>query len=166
MKIAFLSLVLSLNLISLAHADGFVCTADDSGIKIKVYNQVEPNLGTRSPAVMIISDPTLVKSNQTLVTFSSNLQNLSYRGKGLYSGQVQINAIQNKDALLAGTKLEQLNTIELEVVFSYNTDSTTLAKAVDMVPATLHYYKVSGEAASESATCFRYLKDAKPSVQN
>jgi len=39
-----------------AFADGFKCEGTDSTLNVKVYNHVQPQLGTRTPAKLIISD--------------------------------------------------------------------------------------------------------------
>ena len=39
-----------------AFADGFRCEGDSSTLRVKLYNQVQPEKGTRNPATMVISD--------------------------------------------------------------------------------------------------------------
>ena len=39
-----------------AYADGFKCEATDSTYAVKLFNHVNPELGTRNPAALIVSD--------------------------------------------------------------------------------------------------------------
>ncbi len=160
MKIALFTLISTLALASTAKADGFVCTADASGAVIRVYNHVSASEGTRSPAILVVSDPSLAAGQQTLATFSSDRQNLQYGGNGLYTALLQ-NADYVKTGTLAGMRLRNLTSISLAVVFNYSTDSTTLADSVAEIPATLRLQARDGTIVQEEATCTRYLKNPK-----
>lgn len=55
MKTKITSILLSL-LATASFGSGFVCTQDDGDIRVKLFNHVHPELGTRTPAVLVISD--------------------------------------------------------------------------------------------------------------
>jgi hypothetical protein len=53
---------------SVAHADSFVCENTDQQIRVKLQNHVHAGLGTRSAAIMVISDTSADVGNRTLIT--------------------------------------------------------------------------------------------------
>jgi len=55
---------------SQAKADGFVCNALDTDLTVKVYNHVNPELGTRNPAIMVVSDPSVNAGRKTIARFT------------------------------------------------------------------------------------------------
>lgn len=153
--------VMALGMATIAQADGFVCEGQDSGLSIKVYNKTQPSDGTRTAAIMVISDPSINTPNKTIAKFSSENDNLEYQGYGNFEAQVDLryNDSARKGENIAGTKLGQLKTIVLDLHFAYNTYFTTLAVLGLEFPGTIAYNKRNGEVRSEKVICSRYLKN-------
>lgn len=160
MKYSLLAL-LSLLTASAAKADGFKCVGQNTGLNIKVFNQTNPQAGTRTPAILIIANPLLQNPNQTIATFSQKNQTLDYLGHGKYSAKVDLRYSDSgrKGENIAGTKLGELANIVLDITFAYDHNSIELAKIMDEIPGTLAYQKRSGEVIDEKVTCQRYLKN-------
>jgi len=146
---------------NLALADGFVCQGVNTGLNLKVYNHTQASAGTRSPAVLVVSDPSAEANNQTIATFTSDAQTLSYQGYGAYLATVDSNDedVAQNDKNIAGAKFNDLQTIEMNVNFSYSSVTTGLAKITTEIPGKVTYRKKSGETIEENLTCTRYLKN-------
>jgi hypothetical protein len=143
-----------------AHADGFICEGRNSGLNLKVFNHTEATAGTRTPAVMILSNP-YQNSNQTIAVFSDENRTLDYLGRGHYQARVDLrfNDSGRAGENIAGTKLGQLKTIHLQVKFNYSHASAELANSVNEIPGELNYIKRNGEILTENAICKRYHKN-------
>lgn len=139
----------------IAKADGFVCTSE-SGLVLKVYNHTEAQKGTRSAAVMIVSNSGVGHGNKTIATFTDAKSTVSSY-KQTYIGKVDLRVLESnrKGELIGGTKLGQLDMIILSVDFSY---AAPLAHGQD-VGATLTLQKRNGEELIEDVNCLRYLKN-------
>ena len=103
---------------SQAKADGFVCEATDDNLTVKVYNHVLPEEGTRTAAVMVVSDPTVSAGRKTIATFKRSEANLYSRGTR-YIAFVDGDEIRTGE-LIAGTKLGYIERLVLDVGFSYS----------------------------------------------
>lgn len=138
-----------------AKADGFVCTTE-SGIIAKVFNHTHPEMGTRTGAVMIISDSNISAGNKTIATFKHSTGLLKSK-ELLYTGKVDLrfSDISRKGELIGGTKLGELAEIKLNVNFNY---LYPVADG-DLVSGRLHLHKRNGVVLSEFASCARYLKN-------
>ena len=156
-----LVLILALGSTSIAQADGFKCVGQNTGLNINVFNHTDPSDGTRSPAVMVVSDPMIGSPNKTIAKFSSDNRNLDYLGYGKYSAKVDLrfNDSGRQGENIAGTKLGQLATIVLAIEFAYNQNTTDLARAVAEIPGKISYNKRNGEVLEEAVACTRYLKN-------
>lgn len=142
-----------------AQADGFNCQGRSTGIKIKLYNNTQPEMGSRKVAVMVLSNPEIASPNKTISKFNG-ANTLSYKGYGKYEAKVdfRFKDTGHPGELIGGTKLGQLKTINLDLNFSYNTLDVELAK-VSSVTGVIKYVKRNGDINSESVTCARYLKN-------
>ena len=158
MKTVFAILVTLVASVSVAHADGLVCTGQQTALTVKVYNHVQPKAGTRVPALMVVSDPFVNYPNKTIAKFTDADGTLAYLGDGHYEAKVDLRYrnISRGGENIAGTKLAQLKSIQLIANFSY---ATNQLKNGEALPATLNYVKRTGEVLSEKADCVRYLKN-------
>lgn len=154
----FKSLVIAATLAigSLAHADGFVCETQ-SGLVVQVYNHVQPEVGTRVPAVMVVSDSNIQEGRKTIAKFSEAKGTLSKDGYQTYVANVDLrfNDSSRKGELLAGTKLGNVDEIKLYVEYS---PLAPVAEGVQL-DGTLTLIKRNSGLISEQAVCTRYLKN-------
>jgi hypothetical protein len=138
-----------------AKADGFVCTSE-SGLVVRVYNHTSAEEGTRTAAIMVLSDSSIGAGNKTIASFSDTKRTLSSSHQ-VYTAKVDLRVSESnrKGELIAGTKLGQLSKIVLDVFFSY---AAPLAHGEE-VGAELTLVKRNGDQIVESANCARYLKN-------
>ena len=106
---------------SMAFADGFVCDDASGNLRIQVYHQTQPTLGTRNAAVMIVSNPSAASGSKTLAKFTSDSALLT-NSSSTYTAKVDLrfSNSNNKNADVAGTKLGELSNIILHVDYSFN----------------------------------------------
>ena len=156
MKTKLLLMTLLFPLLS-ARADGFFCEARHTGIRIRVTNHQDPRLGTRSPELMTLSDP-LQPSLAVSASFSSANHTLAYQGSGRYAGRVDLRYTRPelRTLYLAGTRLQDLASIILDVVFSYDPDVVQLANAVPEIPGKIYYQRRNHEVLEEPVSCKRF----------
>ncbi|GIL17748.1 MAG: hypothetical protein BroJett040_14990 [Oligoflexia bacterium] len=140
---------------SMAFADGFVCTSE-SGLNVKVFHHTQPEMGTRTAAIMVISDSQVGGGNKTIAKFTDVKGTLS-SSHLTYVGNVDLRFADSrkKGELIGGTKLGQLDTIELDVNFSYMNP----LENGELTEATLTLNKRNGDQIIEAAQCVRYLKN-------
>jgi hypothetical protein len=148
--------VLVLGSASIAKADGFVCTSLDGDLKAQAYNHVDPAQGTRSPAVLVISDNRVQAGRKTIATFTDAKSTLS-GGSFSYVGKVDLRVVETrrKGELIGGTRLGELDYIRLSVDHGYS--DAPLADG-DLVKGTLRLKKRNGDQTSLDMECARYLK--------
>jgi hypothetical protein len=164
MKDAVFTGILALLLLnSSAFADGFRCLGSKTGLKIATFNQTEASLGTRTPAILVVSDPSGARGNRTIASFSGDPSSdgtLEYQGYGSYTATVAsfLAGSSRGERFVAGTKLADLETINLTVDFSYASGTVRLARVTESIPAKIAYQKRTGEVVEETASCVRYLK--------
>lgn len=141
-----------------AFADGFVCDLNEDNLRIKVYNKTSPDEGTRSPAVMILSNPQVGLGRKTVATFSTaNDSLLTAHDHNLeYRGRVDSCLMGSNRAgeYLVGTRLGAVDTIYLTIDFVYGDNLVT----GDTTPGQLVVQKRDGQLIVRDATCTRYLK--------
>ena len=155
MKIAVLLLMITLTSAS-ALADGFLCEARHTGIIIRVLNHTDSRSGTRRPRIMTLSDP-LQPALRYSAVFSDDHQTLSYQGRGNYLGRVDLrhSSPDLRANYIAGTRLQDLDWILLDLEFSYDPDSLALANAVPEIPGRIYYERRTHETLDEPVTCKR-----------
>ncbi|MEO5668362.1 MAG: hypothetical protein ABIR96_09905 [Bdellovibrionota bacterium] len=155
MKNLALSLV-ALTASLVAHADGFKCETVEGDLAVKVYNHVSPENGTRSAAVMIISDTSVSAGRKTIARFTDANERLS-NAAASYVGDVDLrfNDSGRKGELISGTKLGELDQILVDIDFSYGAPVTALSE----VSGTMTLLKRSGEEIVRDLACVRYLKN-------
>lgn len=152
---AIVSLIAVLGFAGIAHADGFVCTSE-SGLVVRIYNHVHAEEGTRTAAVMTISDSSIGAGRKTIAKFTSVNETL-VSSNTVYTAKVDLrfNDSGRKGELIGGTKLGQLAKIKMAVNFWYN---QPIASGEE-VYGRLTLEKRNGEKIGEDANCVRYLKN-------
>lgn len=137
-------------------ADGFRCETKD-GLKIKVYNQTNPAMGTRNPAVMVLSDRDVATSGLKTVAVLEAPKTLTSAEGTQYVGRVDLRFKNSnrKGEYLLGTRLGYIKTITLDVDFSF---ANPVAFG-SQVNALVKVAKRNGKKYSVDATCERYLKN-------
>lgn len=138
-----------------AHADGFTCRSE-SGLNVKVYHHTDANKGTRTAAVMIVSDSTVGAGNKTIATFPAE-KGVLKSSQLVYTADVDLRMTGSRRAgeYIGGTRLGELDQIILAVDFTY---VSPLAHG-DAVTGRLTLLKRDGEKLRESVNCTRYLKN-------
>lgn len=139
-----------------AQADGFVCQTEDQSLQIKVYNNTQPERGTRNAAVMVLSDPRVQDGRKTIARFTDVNGTLANSG-ATYEANVDLRFrdSRRKGEYLMGTRLGQLDAIILDVAFSYGSP----VRAGDVLHGEIVAIKRSGERLSQWVICNRYLKN-------
>lgn len=135
-----------------ALADGFLCQTVDGDLNIKIYNQTNPELGTRSAAIMVLSDPEVSFGNKTIAKLSAAATTLSNDGTA-YRGVVDLRRLSGGENI-AGTKLQYVKYIDVEVEFSY---SNPVAHGT-VLRGLMTIEKRDGSEFTEKLVCKRYLK--------
>ncbi len=137
-----------------AHADGFRCSSTDGTLDVQVFNHVQPELGTRNVAVMVLSDPGISYGRKTIARFKDVL--LANDGT-VYTANVDLRYSDSarKGELVAGTKLGHIDTIRLAVDHNYNYPVEDGA----FVAGWLEIAKRDGGVVSLNMDCTRYLKN-------
>lgn len=138
-----------------AQADGFVCTSE-SGTVVKVFNHTQPSKGTRTGAIMVVSDSSVGYGNKTIATFKETdglltSKELAYIAKV----DLRFKDSSRKGELIAGTKLGELKTIQLHLNFSY----AHPIENGDLVSGRIYLNKRNDQTLSEKVSCARYLKN-------
>lgn len=154
----FMKNIITIALLAMATpvlADGFVCETQ-SGYNVKVYNHTQAAEGTRSAAIMIVSDPSIASPNKTVATFSDTKSTLK-SDELLFTAKVDLRVAESnrKGENVFGTKLGFIKTIKLGVDFSY---SNPIAHG-ELTKGYLLVTKRDGSEIVENVTCERYLKN-------
>lgn len=141
-----------------AFADGFVCYNEFEALEVKVYNHTQASRGTRNAAVMILADTGINYGNKTIAKFTDWNQTLSNVGT-IYTAKVDHRFLDSgrEGELIAGTKIGNLKTIELDVDFSYDFPAPEGTE----FRGDLTLLKRSGGKIQVAMVCSRYLKGAK-----
>jgi hypothetical protein len=152
---SLIALMILIGSASIARADGFVCQTLHGDLQIQVYNHVRAEEGTRNAAVMILSDPRVSVSNRTIAVFRDTHSNL-YQEGATYTAKVDLryNESGREGEYVLGTRLGNLDTLELSVGFTYGDGLLD----GDVVPGTLDFTKRDGTDGFAEVDCVRYLK--------
>lgn len=139
-----------------AYADGFVCVNKQEALVAKVYNQTQPQLGTRNAAVMVLSDSSVNYGNKTIARFSQTNGTLT-NDSSLYTANVdhRFNDSGRKGELIGGTKIGALKFVVLDLDFSY---ARPVADGA-FVRGELFLVKRNGQQIAIDMDCSRYLKN-------
>ncbi len=154
MKKALLTLAMVGALSTPALADGFICSAIDHDLNVKVYNHTSPKMGTRNAAVMILSNPTVGQGRRTIAIFRDVSNTLSNEGSNyLAKVDLRFNDSGRKGEFVAGTRLGEIATIDLSVdhVYGDNFEKGSLTTALAVISLR------NGETIVADLDCERYL---------
>lgn len=139
---------------SSAFASGFVCKTTDGNLNIRIYNQVQPTLGTKNASVMVFSDPKVQSPNRTVAVFK-NVKNTLKGGHNMYVGKVDLRYKElTKGEYLLGTRLGYLQYVAVGMAFS---ESRPVAHGAT-VRGWLSAKKRDGSYIRRYIVCKRYLK--------
>jgi hypothetical protein len=141
---------------SSAFADGFVCQTRNGSLTIKAYNKTDASEGTRNAAVMVVSDPEIRDGNKTIARFTDAKGTL-INGGASYFGKVDLRMsdTSKQGRLIGGTKLGQLESIQLDVDFKYSAP----VEAGESLDGTIYLNKRDGSQIALDVECERYLKN-------
>ena len=150
-----LTLIATLALAMTAKADGFKCVTD-SGLNVQVYNHTNPHAGTRTGAIMVVSDSQIGYGNKTIAKFT-DLKGTLTSSSLRYVGKVDLRMVESrrKGELIAGTKLGYVANLVLDIAFSYGSP----VRVGTPVKAWLTVVKRDGSKIYDKAVCQRYLKN-------
>jgi hypothetical protein len=138
-----------------AHADGFRCETASDTLNVTIYNNVDPTIGTRVPAIVILSDSRREFGNKTVATFRGATGLIKSNGAS-YDLDVdgRFKGVERGGEDIAGTKLIQLKTIKIGIDYSFDRPLEDGAR----VGGTLVLTKNDGTTISRELDCKRYLK--------
>lgn len=139
---------------SAAKADGFICETHDGVLKIKAFDQVQPELGTRNPAVLILSDNTVQYGRKTIATFASEQTLDGSAANYVARVDLRYNNSNTKGEYLLGTRLGELKTVAVDVEFSFASPVAKGRLLSGLITAT----KRNGQVIEQDLECTRYLK--------
>lgn len=152
------ALILALAMVSgaAAKADGFVCDNEEQQVRVKVYDHTQASEGTRTAAIMILSDLTVSDGSKTTAKFEAQDSLVSNKGAA-YTANVDLrfNNSNLKGRNIGGTKLGMLDTITLDLNYSFNQPVENGAE----VEGVLILSKRDGSDIRLNMTCTRYLKN-------
>jgi len=136
-------------------ADGFVCQSVEGDLNVKIYNHTQPEVGTRVAAVMVLSDPLVQGGRKTIARFKQTSGTLSSEGAHyLADVDLRFTDSNTKGEYIAGTRLGHVDTIALDVDFSYD---QPVAEGT-LVKGLLTVTKRNGDIIEKDMECSRYLK--------
>jgi hypothetical protein len=138
-----------------AFADGFKCTVANDSLNVKVFNSTDASIGTRVPAIVVISDSRREFGNKTIATFDGEKGVISSSGAD-YELNVdhRFKGVEKGGADIAGTKLMYLRKIGVQIDYSYDRPLEDGAR----VYGTITFTKDNGESSYKALDCNRYLK--------
>jgi hypothetical protein len=138
-----------------AHADGFRCESQESSLYVQIYNHVTPSKGTRTGAVMVVSDSEYVDGKKTIYRFETAHSMIGSDGL-TYTGLIDLrtNNAGTRYDMIMGQQLSDVKYLIFRVDFTY----ANPIKHGDKVDGTLIVVKRSKEQISEEFECTRYLK--------
>ncbi len=157
----FLSWILASLFSCNCFADGFDCRARHTGISFQVRHHDRAGAGTRRPEFMTVSDPLAPPEFQCRLVFRDENRTLNSSGPGKYRGRVDLRSVSAslRSEYLAGTRIEELSGIFLEIPFSYRRDALLLSSLVPEIPGKVVYERRNGERLEEPVSCTRIRKD-------
>jgi hypothetical protein len=156
----------TLVLAAVSHADGFKCDSLEGDVRIAVYNETAAEAGTRSASKMVVSNPLLKVGERTLAVFTAEEGNLTSgsaleaqqegdSGYMTYTGNVDLRFrnVKKSEAIM-GAAIADMDALKLDVYFTYGQN---LAKGEE-VQGLIDLVKRDGVHEYRSAVCTRYLK--------
>lgn len=139
-----------------AHADGFECQTANGGLNVKIYNNTDPQVGTRVAAVMVVSDPAVGAGRKTIARFTSVHGVLANRASTYVATvDLRFSDSERKGENILGTKLGNVDTITADIDFSY----AAPVAAGEEVSGKLTIARRSGSPIEADLVCSRYLKN-------
>ena len=153
---AFIVMVALFASANAAQADGFKCQTLDGDLSIKAYNHTDASEGTRTGAVMVLSDPAVSSGRKTIARFTDVNGVLTSQG-ARYTANVDLrfNDSKRKGELILGTKLGELDQVIVSVDFTYGQN---LEKG-EMTSGEITLVKRNGKKIHSELECERYLKN-------
>lgn len=138
-----------------ALADGFRCEAANDSLLIKIYNHTSPEIGTRVPAKIIVSDSRRNFGAKTIATFDGS-DGLIKSDGAIYDINVdgRFSGSSRGGEDIAGTKLKFLKSINVRIAYTFNRPLEDGARVNGNVVLT----KTNGERIVRQLVCARYLK--------
>jgi hypothetical protein len=153
---------LAMTAATVAHADGFVCVTSEGDLKIRVYNQVQPELGTRNAAVMVVSDTAVNAGRKTIAKFTAAHGTLTSRQLTYNAGvDLRFNDSGRKGELISGTRLGELSDIVLDIDASYAPNRLLADGEATTAELTLVKRVGGGADIVRDMECVRYVKGSK-----
>lgn len=142
-------------------ADGFVCENLEESLKVQVYNHTKPTRGTRSPAVMVVSDPGRELGKKTIAVFRSADGELFADGSRFYafSADASEAELPQWDAIrqaISGIEELEILEVSLAVDFKYSQPVPHGSPLEGVLELVLE----SGDLLWLEMDCVRYLKSA------
>jgi hypothetical protein len=152
----FAAAAIVLSAASVAQADGFRCETLDGSLSVKAYNHTQPSEGTRNVAVLILSDPAISHGRKTIARFTDVNGTVSGTGAHYIANvDLRFTDSSRKGELILGTKLGQLDEVQVDVDFAYG----MALESGDVVPGMITLIKRDGDVVHEQLECTRYLKN-------
>jgi hypothetical protein len=139
-----------------AKADGFRCSTVEGDLDVTVYNHLSAEEGTRTAAVMVLSDPSVSSGRKTIAKFTDAKGTLSSQGAS-YAADVDLRYADSRRAgeYLLGTRLGELDQIKVNVGFTFGDD----LEDGEEVSGKLIAYRRDGDRIVADLDCVRYLKN-------
>ncbi len=141
-----------------AQADGFVCYSEAEQLQIQVYNHVNPEDGTRTPSVMILSDLSMEEGHRFIAKFSAENGELFADGARYFARTVAPSEPElessSEDIILLGHSLGTLLELSLAIDFSYE---RPVAFGQEML-GVLEFVEQDGQVSWIDMMCTRYLR--------
>lgn len=139
-----------------ASADGFICESVKGHVRLKAYHYTNPSEGTRRPAVLVASNPSMSAGNRFIARFTQASGMLNSRA-ATYEAKVDLRYNDVTDGLdtIGNSRLSELRALKLEVDFSYGRPILD----GEYVPGTLFLMRRDGDLESIELDCERYLKN-------
>ena len=137
-----------------SYASGFICKSAANQLGIRIYNHVNPNMGTNRAAVMVISDLAVKSPNSTIAVFKDAKNTLS-GGHNYYVGKVDLRMKElKKGEYLLNSRLGNLRYVFVRLKFN----QISPVKNGEFVAGHLVTTKRSGGYDRAELNCRRYLK--------
>lgn len=152
-----------------AMADGFVCRDLDEKVRVQIYNYVQPEDGTRTAAVMVVSDNTVQHGRKTIARFTAANGTLSSKYEddtAYFIGDVDLRFSDSSRSgeLIGGTRLGELDTITLQIDGFIYSGPMMESGEETVVPQKVEGLLVLKKRGDEGSSilrmnCVRYLKN-------
>jgi hypothetical protein len=146
---------LMMSLSATAQADGYRCQTVDGDLNVKIFNHTQAAVGTRNGAIMVLSNPEVLKGRKTIATFTSEKGTLAQKG-ATYVGKVDLRVSGSDRAgeYVGGTRLGELK--HVVVAIDHNI-LQPVAEGTEL-SGTISFLKRDGGDDFQELACVRYLK--------